>query len=69
MLHLQFLSLAMGLVNAASDGQLTMDEIDECLGTSMAEYCADIHDAVDDAMEDGKISVMEVFDIVTTIIA
>ena len=68
MFHLQFLSLAMSLVNAASDGRLSLDEIKECVDDSFPQS-ADVIDAIEDAAEDGSISVMEVFDIVTTIIA
>lgn len=69
MLHMQFLSLAMELVNKSSDGNLTLEEISDCLNNAFPDYCIDIYNAVEEAQEDGVITVWEVFKILTTVIA
>lgn len=65
MLHMQFLSLAMELVNKSSDGNLTLEEISDCLNNAFPDYCIDIYNAVEEAQEDGVITVREVFKILT----
>ena len=69
MLHMQFLSLAMELVNKSSDGNLTLEEIYGSLKDAFPDYCIDIYNAVEEAQEDGVITVWEVFKILTTVIA
>ena len=68
MVYMKFLSLAMGLVNAASDGELTLDEIAACMADSFPEYTTDVAAEVSAAMEDGVITVWEVIKILTTVI-
>lgn len=65
---MQFLALAMALVEKSCDGSLTLDEISGCVEKSFPECCIDIHDAVDEAMEDGSISVWDTFKILTAVI-
>ena len=69
MLHLQFLSLAMALVEKSSDGNLTLEEVSDCLNNAFPDYCIDIYNAVEEAQEDGVITVWEVFKILTAVIA
>ena len=69
MLHMQFLSLAMELVNKSVDGNLTLEEISDCLNDTFPDYCVDIYNAIEEAQEDGVITVWEVFKILTTVIA
>lgn len=68
MLHMQFLSMAIKLVDAARDGQVTVDEVIDCLGETFPGL-ENVTEAIDEAMEDGKISVMEVFNIVTSAVS
>ncbi len=68
MLHMKFMTLAMALVNEAKDGDLTLDEISQCLQDFSPEYFSDVNDAVHEAQKDGRISVMETFKILTAII-
>ncbi len=68
MLHMQFLSLAMELVNKSSDGNLILEEISGCLSDTFPDYCVDIYNAVEEAQEDGVITVWEVFKILTAVI-
>ncbi len=69
MLHMQFLSLAMSLVEKSSDGNLTLEEISDCVRDSFPDYCVDIYNAIEEAQEDGVITVWETFRILTTVIA
>lgn len=69
MLHMQFLSLAMSLVEKSSDGSLTLEEVSDCLNDAFPDYCVDIYNAIEEAQEDGVITVWEVFKILTAVIA
>ena len=68
MLHMQFLSLAMELVAKSVDGNLTLDEISDCLNNAFPDHCVDIYNAVEEAQEDGVVTVWEVFKILTVVI-
>jgi len=68
MFHLQFMALGVSLVNAASDGQLSLDEVRDCIDSSFPK-ADDVVSAIEDAMEDGRITVMEVLDITSAIIS
>ncbi len=68
MVYMKFLSLALGLVNAAKDGELTLDEISECVTDTFPEYAGSVASEVKNAFEDGSVSVWEVFKIVTAVI-
>ena len=68
MWHLKFMNLAFSLVDKASDGKLTLEEISECLRQFSPEHFADVHDAVVEAMEDNHISVTEVLKIASALI-
>ena len=69
MLHMQFMSLAMELIAKSTDGNLTLEEISDCLSDAFPDYCVDIYNAVEEAQEDGVITVWEVFKILTAVIA
>lgn len=69
MLHMQFLQLAMALVEKSCDGNLTLEEVVDCVEKSFPEYCVDIHDAISEAMEDGYISVWDTIKILIAVIA
>ena len=68
MLHMQFLSLSMELVNKSRDGNLTLEEISDSLSDAFPDYCVDIYEAVEEAQEDGVITVWEVFKILTVVV-
>ncbi len=72
MIHLQFLTLAMSLVDAASDSWLTLDEARGCIEGAFPQRKEIISEVNlifdDDISQDNMISVMDVFDIVTTVI-
>ena len=68
MLHMQFLSLSMELVNKSRDGNLTLEEISDSLSDASPDYCVDIYEAVEEAQEDGVITVWEVFKILTVVV-
>ena len=57
MLHMQFLSLVMELVNKSADGNLTLEEISDFLNDAFPDYCIDIYNAIDEAQADGVITV------------
>ena len=69
MLHMQFMSLALELVAKSTDGNLTLEEISDSLNDTFPDYCIDIYNAVEEAQEDGVITVWEVFKILTAVIA
>ena len=69
MLHLQFMSFALSLIDKSRDGSLSVNEVLECLGDFAPEYFADTQQAIEEAQADGHISVMEVFNIVTSLVA
>lgn len=69
MVYMKFMSLAMGLIDKASDGDLTLSEITDCLENTFPEYWDDVHNAVVEAMKDGRIDVWEVMKITTAIVA
>ncbi len=66
--HLTFLTLAINLVDKASDGHLSFEEIQECAADAFPEFYGQISAAVDEAMADGKITVWEVLRILTRVI-
>ena len=68
MWHLKFMNLAFALVDKGSDGELTLEEISECLKAFSPEHFTDVHDAVVDAMEDNHVSVAEVMKIAAALI-
>lgn len=68
-MYMPFMTLAMLLINKASDGRLTLDEITECVQEVCPGYCVDVHEAVQEARQDGEITVWEVFKILTVVIA
>lgn len=69
MLHLKFMNFALSLIDKSCDGSLTVSEVMECLGDFAPDHFADVQQAVEDAQADGQITVMEVFDIVTSLMS
>lgn len=67
-LPMEFMGFAMNLVAASTDGNLSIDEIKECVGDSF-EGGEKVIEAVEEALEDGSISVMEVINIASTVIS
>ena len=68
-MHLQFISFTLSLIDKARDGQLTISEVGDCMTAFAPDLCADVVDAVEAAMEDGEISVMDVINIASSVIA
>ncbi|PJE79659.1 hypothetical protein CI610_01373 [invertebrate metagenome] len=65
--YLGFLSMAMNIVDKASDGELTTEEILDCIGEELFDF-KDVEMALVNAMEDEKITVMECFKILMAFI-
>lgn len=66
--HLKFLSLAIDLVDKASDGELTMEEIQICCSDNFPVFYDKIEESVNEALTDGKITVWETMKILVNII-
>lgn len=69
MVYMKFLSLALGLVDAAKDGELTLNEISDCVTDTFPDYSHPVLVEVRKATEDGSVSVWEVFKIITAIVS
>ena len=61
-------SVLLKLINAASDGRITLEEVGDIATEYLPEYVNDVVDSVSDAMDDGKITLDEVLDIIQTIV-
>ena len=61
-------AVLLDLINAGSDGKITLDEVNDIATKYLPEYVVDIVDAVSDAMDDGKISIDEVLDIFQVVV-
>ncbi len=68
MLHLKFMTFVMSLVDKANDGCLTLDEISESMMEFSPDYFTDVNEAVEKAQEDGRITVMEAINIVSSVV-
>ena len=66
--HLTFLTLAINLVDKASDGHLSFEEIQECAAGAFPDFYGEISEEIEEAMADGKVTVWEVFRILTRVI-
>lgn len=69
MIYMKFMTLAMCLVNSAKDGDLTLEEITTCMAGLFPDKVSSVAIEVKKAMADGKITVWEVFQILTKVIA
>ena len=58
----------MALVDKGEDGILTFEKITECLGDTFSDYAPEIFDAIENALEDGEITIWETFRIITHIV-
>ena len=61
-------SVLLKLINAASDGRITTDEVSDIASEFFPDYLNEIIESMDEALEDGKITVDEVLDIVQSIV-
>ena len=66
--YLKFMNLATLLIDKASDGVLTGAEIEACLAMVFPEDMSRVMEEVDKRMASGSITVMEVFNIATSLI-
>lgn len=69
MLHLKFMNFAMNLIHKASDGELTLEEVSDCMMEFAPDYFTEFHDAVEKAQQDGRISVMDAINIASSLVA
>ena len=60
---MQFMTVGMSLVNAASDGKLTLEEVAGVLADAYPAHFDDLLEEVKKANEDGHYSVAEIFKI------
>ena len=68
MLYLKLMNLGLDLVHKTSDGKLTLEEEAEALAAAFPESMSDVLEEVQEAQEDGKITVGEVMKIVSAVI-
>ena len=66
--HLKFFSLAIDLVDKASDGELTSEEIRICCSDNFPVIYGKIEESVNEALKDGKITVWETMKILVNLI-
>ncbi len=63
MWHMKFMSVGISLVDAASDGKLTLEEVAGVLADAYPDHFEDLLEEVKKANEDGHYSVSEIFKI------
>lgn len=68
MWYMTLAQLLLKLINAASDGELTVHEVSDIAVSMFPGNLHDIVMAIDEASEDGKITVDEVIDIIREIV-
>jgi len=68
MLHLQFFSVGMALVDKASDGNLTLEEVAEVLNDAYPDKFDDLLEEVRKANVDGHYTIGEILKILSAAI-
>ena len=66
--HLHFLNLALQMVNVASDGVITLEEIAEVMGEHYPDNIDALMDEIKTAAKDGEITVTEALRIVAQLV-
>ena len=57
--YMKYMMIAMAIVDKAQDGELTRDEVIDCIQGALPEDVNEIVDGVQEALDDGKITVGE----------
>ena len=61
-------AVLLKLINAASDGRITLEEVSDIASEFVPDFLEEVLSEVDSAMDDGKITVDEVLDIIQSVV-